>query len=62
MFERIASTGVVFNRLVLYPSCALHSADVGEHFGFDPSPRTGRFSVNSQLQFQPRGFVPKPWF
>jgi hypothetical protein len=62
MFERTASMDVAFNRLVLYPSCALHSADIGEHFAFDPSPLTGRFSVNSQLQFQPRGFVPKPWF
>ncbi len=62
MFERIASTEVAFNRLVLYPSNALHSADIGPEFAFDPDPRSGRFSVNSQIQLQPRGFKPKPWF
>jgi hypothetical protein len=62
LFERIASTEVAFNRLVLYPSNALHSADIGADFAFDPDPRKGRFSVNSQMQFQPRGLAPKPWF
>lgn len=62
LFERIASTEVAFNRLVLYPSYALHSADIDRHFAFDPDPRTGRFSVNSWLQMRPRGYQPKPWF
>ena len=62
LFERIGSTEVAFNRLVLYPSCALHSANIGLDFAFDSDPRTGRFSINSQLQFQPRGFTPRPWF
>jgi hypothetical protein len=61
MFERIASAEVAFNRLVLYPSNALHSADIGHNFAFDPDPRTGRFSVNSRIQMRPRGFQPKPW-
>ena len=62
MFERIASAKVVFNRLVLYPSNALHAADIGRDFPFDPNPRSGRFSVNSRIQMRPRGFQPKPWF
>ncbi len=62
MFERIASTQVAFNRLVLYPSNALHSADIDRQFKFDPDPRTGRFSVNSRIQMRPQGFQAKPWF
>ena len=62
MFERIASAEVAFNRMVLYPSHALHSADIGRDFPFDPDPRTGRFSVNSRIRMRPRGFQPKPWF
>ena len=62
MFERIASTEVAFNRMVLYPSNALHSADIGQNFAFDPDPRSGRFSVNSRIQMRPKGFHPKPWF
>ncbi len=61
-FERIASTAVAFNRLVLYPSHALHSADIGRDFAFDPDPRSGRFSVNSRIQMRPKGFQPKLWF
>jgi len=62
MFERIASAKVVFNRLVLYPSNALHAGDIGRDFRFDPDPRRGRFSVNSRIQMRPKGFQPKPWF
>jgi hypothetical protein len=62
MFERIASAEVAFNRMVLYPSYALHSADIGPDFTFDPDPRKGRFSVNSRIQMRPKGFQPKPWF
>jgi hypothetical protein len=62
MFERIASAQVAFNRMVLYPSNALHSADIGRNFAFDPDPRTGRFSVNSRIQMRRKGFQPKPWF
>lgn len=62
IFERIFSTQVAFNRLVLYPSNALHSADIGPGFAFDPDPRRGRFSVNSRLQMRAKGFQTKPWF
>lgn len=62
MFERIASTEVAYNRLVLYPSNALHSGDIGRDFGFDPDPRTGRFSVNSRIHMRPQGYQARPWF
>lgn len=62
IFERIASTQVAFNRLVLYPSNALHSADIGAGFAFDPDPRRGRFSVNSRIQMRAKGFKARPWF
>jgi len=62
IFERIASTTVAFNRLVLYPSNALHAADIGKDFAFDSNPRSGRFSVNSRIQMRPKGYQPKPWF
>ncbi len=62
LFERIASTTVAFNRLVLYPSHALHSADIGPDFAFDPDPRTGRFSVNSRIHMRAKGAQRRPWF
>jgi hypothetical protein len=62
LFERIASTEVAFNRLVLYPCNALHSGDIGCDFTFDPDPRTGRFSVNSRIQMRPKGYQARPWF
>jgi len=62
IFERIASTQVAFNRLVLYPSNALHAADIARDFAFDPDPRSGRFSVNSRIQMRPKGYQSKPWF
>lgn len=62
VFERIASAAVAFNRMVLYPSHALHSADIGRDFAFDPDPRRGRFSVNSRIQMRPKGFQSRPWF
>lgn len=62
MFARTASTEVAFNRMVLYPSNALHSADIGPDMAFDPDPREGRFSVNSRIQMRPKGFQPRPWF
>jgi hypothetical protein len=62
LFERIASTTVAYNRIVIYPSNVLHSADIDEQFAFDPDPRTGRFSVNSRIQMRPKGFQRKLWF
>lgn len=61
MFERIASLKPAFNRAVFYRSNALHSADIGADFAFDPDPRTGRFSVNSRVHMRPRGFQATPW-
>jgi Family of unknown function (DUF6445) len=61
MFEHIASFKVAFNRAIFYRSNALHSADIGADFPFDPDPRTGRFSVNSRLHMRPKGFQANPW-
>lgn len=47
MFERIASFEAVFNRVLVYRSASLHSAAILPNFSFDPSPRTGRLTVNA---------------
>ena len=47
MFERIGSFSAAFNRVLIYRSIALHSADIGPAFEFDANPRTGRLTANS---------------
>ena len=47
MFERLASFEGVFNRLLVYRSVSLHSADVAADFKFDANPRTGRLTANT---------------
>lgn len=47
MFERLASFEGAFNRLLVYRSVSLHSADVGPDFRFDANPRTGRLTANT---------------
>ena len=51
MFERIAGFEPVFNRVLIYRSMTLHSADIAEDFAFDPDPRTGRLTVNALFNF-----------
>lgn len=46
-FERIASFEGVFNRLLVYRSICLHSADVSAQCSFDPNPRAGRLTANT---------------
>ena len=41
----------VFNRVLIYRSMTLHSADIAEDFDFDPDPRTGRLTVNALFNF-----------
>lgn len=36
-----------FNRLIMYPSDALHSASIPENFQFRPNPIVGRLTLNS---------------
>jgi len=48
-FERIASYGAVFNRMLLYRCTSLHSGNISEEFAFDPDPAKGRLSINTFL-------------
>jgi len=50
-YERIAGFEPVFNRVLIYRSMSLHSADIAEDFDFDPDPRTGRLTVNALFNF-----------
>lgn len=49
MFERIATCNAAFNRAVVYFGANLHSIDVPENYSFDPSPVTGRLTINTFL-------------
>ncbi|WP_036188144.1 DUF6445 family protein [Marinimicrobium agarilyticum] len=46
LFQRIASMEGVFNRLLVYRRNSLHSGNIEEQFVPDPSPDTGRLSIN----------------
>jgi Family of unknown function (DUF6445) len=47
MFERTHSFAAAFNRVLIYRSINLHSADIGPAFGFDTDPRRGRLTANT---------------
>jgi hypothetical protein len=47
MYERTASFAAAFNRLLVYRSINLHSADIKPGFCFDGNPRSGRLTANS---------------
>jgi hypothetical protein len=47
MFERVASFDAAFNRMLIYRSISLHSADIARDFGYDAEPRTGRLTANT---------------
>ncbi|MGC1520570.1 MAG: DUF6445 family protein [Steroidobacteraceae bacterium] len=47
MFERTHSFAAAFNRLLIYRSINLHSADIGPAFDFDADPRRGRLTANT---------------
>ncbi|HEY2679427.1 MAG TPA: DUF6445 family protein [Steroidobacteraceae bacterium] len=47
MFERISTFDAAFNRVLIYRSINLHSADIGSAFGFDANPKTGRLTANT---------------
>jgi Family of unknown function (DUF6445) len=47
MFERLASFEGIFNRLLVYRSITLHSADVTGDFRFEANPRSGRLTANT---------------
>jgi hypothetical protein len=46
-FEQIASYDACFNRLIIYRCNNLHSGNIAPDFIFDPSPRTGRLTLNT---------------
>jgi Family of unknown function (DUF6445) len=47
LFEEVGREGGVFNRILVYRQNSLHSGCIDEHFVPDPSPLTGRLSINS---------------
>ncbi|HME38053.1 MAG TPA: DUF6445 family protein [Steroidobacteraceae bacterium] len=47
MFERTASISAAFNRVIIYRSINLHSADIGAAFRFDSNPQVGRLTANT---------------
>lgn len=46
-FERTAAIDAVFNRMIIYPTTALHSGNIAPGFNFDPNPASGRLTLNS---------------
>jgi hypothetical protein len=52
VFERIAGFEAAFNRVLIYRSFCLHSADISADFNFDPDPRTGRLTANTFLYYR----------
>jgi hypothetical protein len=46
-FERIAAIDAAFNRIVIYPTTALHSGNIAPDFNFDSNPTSGRLTLNS---------------
>jgi Family of unknown function (DUF6445) len=52
LFERTASFDAAFNRVLIYRSINLHSADIGSMFHFDANPRSGRLTANTFFYFR----------
>ena len=51
-FERTAAFSAALNRVLIYRSINLHSADIAASFSFDPNPRSGRLTVNTFFYFR----------
>jgi uncharacterized protein DUF6445 len=52
MFERIGGFAAEFNRVLVYRSIDLHSADIQAGFHFDENPRTGRLTANTFFYYR----------
>jgi hypothetical protein len=52
MFEEIGRIDATFNRLIVYRSCVLHSADVNAALGLSPDPRAGRLTANTFITYR----------
>ena len=48
-YEEIGRYEANFNRLIMYPGDALHSASIPENFQFLPNPIVGRLTLNSLI-------------
>jgi hypothetical protein len=51
LFEQIASLEAKPNRLIVYPSNALHSGNINPDLGLSSNPSTGRLTISSFLAF-----------
>jgi hypothetical protein len=52
LFERIGGFDAAFNRVLIYRSIDLHSADIRPGFAFDSDPRTGRLTANTFFYYR----------
>lgn len=52
IYERTASFSAAFNRVLIYRSINLHSADIEPDFSFDADPRTGRLTANTFFYYR----------
>jgi Family of unknown function (DUF6445) len=52
MFEHTQSFAAAFNRVIIYRSINLHSADIGPGFAFDGNPRSGRLTANTFFYYR----------
>lgn len=50
LFERIEACDARYNRAVIYRGTNIHAIDIPDDFDFDPSPETGRLTINTFLQ------------
>lgn len=53
LFEQIAKQDGVFNRMLIYRRNSLHSGCIDRNFVPDPSPVTGRLSINGFIDLAP---------
>jgi uncharacterized protein DUF6445 len=52
MFERIGCFAAAFNRVLVYRSIDLHSADIRPGYHFDANPRSGRLTANTFFYYR----------
>ena len=51
-FERTSIFDAAFNRVLIYRSINLHSADIGPAFIFDANPTSGRLTANTFFYYR----------
>jgi hypothetical protein len=50
LYQRIASYGAEFNRILIYRSSSLHSGNITPDYARDPDPRTGRLTITTFIK------------